>query len=162
MLKKYNVIHQTGRIVKTKDYLRLKEKKDYLEQEIRNRYLIKPYFYNKEMSSYLPSADLVISRAGAHIVYELMVLKKSAILIPIPWVYKNEQFKNALLLKKLGIANLLSQKLLTMSILINEINYYFKKPRKSKKTLSFNNQKLIKTNAAEKMVDFIQKESQTF
>lgn len=57
----------------------------------------------------LKSADIVVSRAGANIVSELIAAKKPCVLIPIPWSYNNEQNENAALAKNFGIARVLPQ-----------------------------------------------------
>lgn len=157
LLKKYNLIHQTGRIRKTNDFNRLKEKRDSLPFDLKKRYILKPYFYNQEMARYLLGADLVISRAGAHIVYELMTLKKFAFLIPISWAYRNEQFKNALKLKNLGLAKIFSQKKIKGSLLLQEIEKYFQSKKKTKIQKITINKRENKNNAAQKMVYFIEK-----
>lgn len=74
-----------------------------------------------EMISVISSADLVIARSGANTISELIALRKPAILIPIPWVYKNEQFENAMYMKNLGIAEILPQKDLNPESLLVEI-----------------------------------------
>ena len=58
----------------------------------------------------LNKAKIVISRAGANTIFELLALKKPAILIPIPWASENEQEKNALFLKRQGLVEIISQK----------------------------------------------------
>lgn len=158
LLKEYNLIHQTGRIEKTKDLIRLKKKRKALPLELKKRYLLKPYFLEKEMATFLRAADLAISRAGAHIIYELAALGKPAILIPIFWAYKNEQFNNALVLKKSGVAKVLDQREINSQILIKTIKKCFKELPELKKN-GLKAQKLIRKNAAEKMVLFIEKES---
>ena len=72
-------------------------------------------------------ADLVISRSGAHTTYELLTLKKPALLIPIPWVSHNEQYKNALLIKECGLGEILLQKELNKGKLLVTVNEMLKK-----------------------------------
>lgn len=157
ILKEYNLIHQAGRIKRTGDLARLRKKRKALPPELKKRYLLKPYFFDEEMTTYLPAADLVISRAGAHIIYELAVLGKPAVLIPYPWSYKNEQLKNAQVLEKLGMAKILSQKQANSLILIKTIKNCFKELEKLEKNPPAGGQRLIKKDAAEKMVSFIEK-----
>lgn len=157
LLKKYNLIHQVGRIKKTGDLKRLSLLKKELNQDLQKHYILKPYFFENDIAKAFASADMVISRAGAHIIYELAALGKPAILIPIPWSYKNEQVCNANVLKEAGIAEVLSQDDLTSKKLENKILKSLNKLEGYKKnTLKL--KKSIKYNAAEKIVNYIKKE----
>lgn len=99
LVKKFNIVHQVGNNVLTKDLDRARRVKDRLGEHT-NRYQYSSYFFGKDSSTYLRSADIVISRAGAHTIYELILLNKKAIIIPISWVSHKEQEENALLAKK--------------------------------------------------------------
>lgn len=102
LLEKFNVIHQCGSTTLFNDI--------QTAQKIKQKnYLAKDYFFDQEIGAVLNSADLVVSRAGAHTVYELLRLKKPAILIPIPWSSAQEQLRNAQMLKNAGLAEILSQ-----------------------------------------------------
>ncbi len=76
----------------------------------------------KEMTEAMSASDLVISRAGANTISELIVLKKPSILIPIPWTYNDEQTQNAKYMENLGLAKLINQKDLSAQKLMSEIN----------------------------------------
>jgi UDP-N-acetylglucosamine--N-acetylmuramyl-(pentapeptide) pyrophosphoryl-undecaprenol N-acetylglucosamine transferase len=119
-LKKFNLIHQSGGIIKTNDFVRLSQKKDSLPEKLKKRYILKKFFYGKEMMAMIKSADLVISRSGAHIVYELAALAKPALFIPLPWAYNNEQMANAQILSKAGTALIIPQKKITPRKLYQE------------------------------------------
>jgi len=97
LTKTFFVIHQFGLDEKTQ----LFETKNYLPLR---------FVSADEIGGVLNKAKIVISRAGANIVFELLALKKPAILIPIPWASENEQKKNALFLKRQGLAEIISQK----------------------------------------------------
>ncbi len=58
----------------------------------------------------LKNADLVISRAGAHTIYELAVLGKKCVLVPLPYSSHSEQLLNAMFLESQGLAVVLLQK----------------------------------------------------
>lgn len=47
----------------------------------------------------MSSADIIISRAGASTISEILALNKPSILIPSPYVANNHQYYNALELK---------------------------------------------------------------
>lgn len=81
--KDFFVIHQCG--AKFIDEFKSKESENYKVFD----------FINKEMVSLLNEADIVISRAGAGTVVELISLGKPSIFIPLKIAQKNEQFHNA-------------------------------------------------------------------
>ncbi len=76
---------------------------------LQKQVLIKEYFMEDEIGGIYSSCDIVLSRSGAHSVYELGVLGKPAILIPIPWSSNDEQRKNAKMLQKTGQAYVMEE-----------------------------------------------------
>lgn len=156
LIKKYQIIHQTGNNSVTLDYPRLSNWRKSLSKDQQQQYLVFPYLFEKEMVKYLKLADLVVSRAGAHIVYELIACKKRAILIPIFWSSNNEQVKNAAKLKDLGLAyvfdeNKVTAKLLAITIekMLNNLKPWQAAGKKAKN--------LIIKDAQDKIVDYIEK-----
>jgi UDP-N-acetylglucosamine--N-acetylmuramyl-(pentapeptide) pyrophosphoryl-undecaprenol N-acetylglucosamine transferase len=110
LLEKYFVLHQTG------------EKNLEKFKEISNeKYLPFAQVGSKEMIEVISKSDLIISRAGANTVSEMIALKKPSILIPIPWSFNDEQQKNAEFMQELGLARILPQKELTPQKLLSEI-----------------------------------------
>jgi len=121
ILEKYIVIHQTGSL----DFEFVKDKTKNLPKNFQERYFLKDFFPTEEVSWILNNASLVIGRSGANIVYELGVLGKPAILIPLPFAGGQEQLKNAKLLKDLGLAKIILQKDLSPKRLLAEIKQIF-------------------------------------
>lgn len=120
LLEKFNVVHQCGSTSLYNDIDKgLKIKKNL--PKFNENYIVKEYFFEDEIGGVFNSADFVIGRSGAHTVYELMVLGKPAILIPIPWSSGNEQENNAKLLVSLGLAKILPQEELIKGKLFDEI-----------------------------------------
>lgn len=106
-------------------------------------------------ASVLKSSDVVVSRAGANIVSELVALKKPCVLIPIPWVYLNEQMKNAEFAKEFGIARILHQKELSPETLKENIEAVFENYAKIiTKVKSKVSQDI---NASRKLIDLLKK-----
>lgn len=120
LLEKFNIIHQCGSTSLYNDIEKAFNIKKNLSKFSGN-YLVKEYFFEDEIGSVFNSADFVIGRSGAHTVYELLVLKKPAILIPIPWSSGNEQENNAELLVSLGLAEILPQNELEKGLLYEKI-----------------------------------------
>jgi UDP-N-acetylglucosamine--N-acetylmuramyl-(pentapeptide) pyrophosphoryl-undecaprenol N-acetylglucosamine transferase len=69
LLKKYQIIHQTGKEKFDDNYGR--SGVVLLNNENKKRYKILPYLNNLEMKMAAGAADLVISRAGAGSIYEI-------------------------------------------------------------------------------------------
>lgn len=68
------------------------------------------------------SADLVVGRAGANTVTEILFFGKPAILIPLPYAYGHEQEENAKMVVDAGLGEILPQERLTGSKLLSLID----------------------------------------
>ncbi len=110
LTKSYNVIHQTGHSDLEKS--KLQKPKNYTSFD----------FDSRNAVAALHQADIVVSRAGAHTVYELGLLGKKCVLIPIPWVSHHEQQANAEILQKAGLAVILPEVRLTEESLLGAIS----------------------------------------
>lgn len=88
--------------------------------------------YISDMDICMSAADLIICRAGAITLSELLACGKPAILIPSPYVAENHQFHNAMTLKRIGAAEIIEEKDLTNERLIGVVsNLIENKPRLS-------------------------------
>lgn len=117
-----------------------------LPKKLRARYKHQPYFFATDATRYLKTAKLVIARAGAHTTYELLLLNKRSLVIPIPWVSHHEQDKNAQLLKRLGSAVVLAEKNLSPESLHLAINQALKLKLKSRPAST------VRTDAASQII----------
>jgi UDP-N-acetylglucosamine--N-acetylmuramyl-(pentapeptide) pyrophosphoryl-undecaprenol N-acetylglucosamine transferase len=156
ILTKYNLFHQTGHLRTTGDFDRLSEKKEKLPEKLKIRYHLKRYISGEEWGTLLNKADLVVSRAGINTVSELLALGKPALLIPIPWLYGDEQTKNAEMLKKIGLAEILPQEKLTPQTLYQTIEKMIRNLENYRCNL-VKAKKLIIPNAAQKIIDEVEK-----
>ncbi len=111
LLKICHVIHQTGDS-KYRDYEKLKNK------EAIN---YKVYKWIDNIGEMMVRADLVVSRAGINTLTELAFLAKPALLIPIAYLYMDEQNKNADYFAKTGSFKILPQSKLSGKQLIKNI-----------------------------------------
>ena len=81
-------------------------------------------FAGDEMADLYACADLVISRAGANSLFELLALKKPMILIPLPKKYsRGDQILNARYFSEHGYANMMLQKNITTEKFVDRIVY---------------------------------------
>ena len=102
-IRNYQIIHQVG----TADFRGdLKKAQSIREKNYLAFELIRP----EDIGAVLNGAYLVISRSGANTCWELLQLKKPAILVPLPVSAGQEQEKNAQLLKKAGLVEVIDQK----------------------------------------------------
>lgn len=97
LLEDFNVIHLCGKGNFDKS---LKDKDGYRQFE----------YVNEEMPHLLKMADIVLSRAGANSIYELLALRKPNLLIPLPLgASRGDQILNAASFKKQGFSMVLDQ-----------------------------------------------------
>lgn len=81
---------------------------------------IAPFIY--EMPSLMKVTDLMVTRAGASTMSEILVLGVPSIFIPSPYVTNNHQYKNAMDLVRKNAGLILEEKDLTKDNLINLID----------------------------------------
>ena len=84
---------------------------------------IVPFFDN--LPSLMKSADLIVSRAGASTIAEIMATKTPSILVPSPYVANNHQYYNALDLVNKKISIMIEEKDLNKNTLIEAIDEMF-------------------------------------
>jgi UDP-N-acetylglucosamine--N-acetylmuramyl-(pentapeptide) pyrophosphoryl-undecaprenol N-acetylglucosamine transferase len=108
-LENIKIVHQTGE----KECINTQEL--YAKYSKQNIHQIKPFIDNM-LAAYL-CADLVICRAGASTIFEIMAIGVAAILIPLPWAIDDHQTKNALYLVNNNAGILLKQQDITVDLL---------------------------------------------
>lgn len=77
-------------------------------------------FY-KDLPALMKDSDLIISRAGASTISEIIATSTPSILIPSPYVANNHQYYNALSLKDMGISIMIEQANLSKEVLLDNI-----------------------------------------
>jgi UDP-N-acetylglucosamine--N-acetylmuramyl-(pentapeptide) pyrophosphoryl-undecaprenol N-acetylglucosamine transferase len=109
LLEKCNVIFQTGKSGGNRDFIRLKVFYESLPAEKRQKMRLFD-FINEEIGDILAISKLAVARSGAGTVCEFMSLKLPAIFIPLAIATNNEQYQNAMILKKAGCAEIIEEK----------------------------------------------------
>ncbi len=99
-------------------------------------------------------ADVVVCRAGAMSVSELMLSATASILVPLPHAIDNHQFYNAKILSNNAAGILIEQKYLTPQLLEQTINNLNKTKIEQ---MSANALKLAKPNAANQIAKYLRK-----
>ena len=110
ILTEFNVIHICG--------------KGNLDKECENLNGYKQFEYVKEdLKHFLQSADFIISRAGANVIFELLALKKPTLLIPLSKkISRGDQILNAKSFEKEGFSLVLDEDVMIESdVLMNKL-----------------------------------------
>ena len=111
-----------------------------------------PYIEN--MTRIMKNTDIIISRAGASTLSEIIALKIPSILIPSPYVPDNHQYKNALDLSSNNAAILIEEKDLNGNILVKTIDEILNDDEKIK-DMKKNLEKLYVPKSATKIYETI-------
>jgi UDP-N-acetylglucosamine--N-acetylmuramyl-(pentapeptide) pyrophosphoryl-undecaprenol N-acetylglucosamine transferase len=151
LVDKFEIIHQTGDAKKYQDFEKLTNEKFRIKEKGK-RYTLKKFFTPNDSALNLAKADLVISRAGINTVSELLYLSKPALLIPISFSQRDEQLKNAKLLKDNNLAEILESKETTRGSFLNTLFDMEKNLTKYKP----NFKDKINSRAAENIIEVLQ------
>lgn len=112
--KTYEILYITGK----NNYDSIKDKK------FSNNIKVLPYLDN--LSGLFSDTDILVTRAGASTLSEIISTKLPSILIPSPYVPNNHQFKNALDLVNNSAAIMLEEKDLSFDNLSKDIDLLLK------------------------------------
>ena len=112
------LVHQTG----AQDETQVKQRYDKygIENDTRT--------FFKDMARQYQNADLIICRAGATTVAEIIAMGKGVIFIPFPFAADNHQVLNARSIEKAGGAEMILEKDLSGKVLAERIDYYIQRP----------------------------------
>lgn len=124
VLEEFQIILQTGDNSVNKDFEVLEKDWQKLPDKLRSRFFPIKFVGDDEIGYVFKHSDIYIGRAGANTVYEMGLLKKPSILIPIPWVTHNEQILNGQILVDCGLAKILPEGELTAEKLFSEIRNF--------------------------------------
>jgi UDP-N-acetylglucosamine--N-acetylmuramyl-(pentapeptide) pyrophosphoryl-undecaprenol N-acetylglucosamine transferase len=96
-------------------------------------------YLNEELADVLASSDIVVSRAGANSIYELLALKKTTLLIPLSRrASRGDQIVNAHYCEKQGFMKVLVEENLNSNILLQTIlNLYQEKTTLEKQMMNY-------------------------
>lgn len=140
--KDYEVLYITG-----KDYY-----EDFKSLDLRSNIVVVPYVDN--MKKMFKKVDIMVSRAGATTISEIISYKVISILIPSQYVTNNHQYKNAKSLVEKNAALLIEENDLTGQLLIDEIDALLNNNEK-RNTIRTNLAAMYVPNSAEKIYDLI-------
>lgn len=109
LLTKYNIVHICG--------------KGNLDKKLEGRKAYRQFEYiSEELPHVMSSADIVISRAGANVIFELLALKKPNLLIPLSKKSsRGDQILNASSFEKSGYSMVIQEDELNKKILVEKL-----------------------------------------
>lgn len=110
--------------------------------------------YIDGMTGLMKNCDLIVSRAGASTMSEIISLNLPSILIPSPYVANNHQYRNALDLVESNAAIMIEEKDLKGDILVKNIDDIFNDKDKVK-VMKSNLKKMMVKNSATLIYDNI-------
>ncbi len=140
LLKKFQIIHLCG-----KDKLdeSLKKTNGYVQYE----------YIKKELADLFALADLVISRAGANAICELLALRKPNLLIPLSAkASRGDQILNAKSFEKQGFSKVLDEDTMTDEMFLAAVEEVYENRQAYVKTMTQSEQ----TNSVEKVIQLIE------
>lgn len=147
LLSNFDIIHQIGTANFANDHL--------ISNNIKSaNYLPTPYISSEDIGAVFAKAKIIVGRSGANTVWELAILAKPSILIPLPIAASGEQEANAQILEKAGSAIIIEQKNVTDTNLLNTVKTIFKNYRKYQKNARIFARSLP-TGANQKITDYI-------
>lgn len=114
LLENFDIIHLCG--------------KNNVDESLKNIKGYVQYDYIKdELKDIFAAADVIISRAGANTICELLALKKPNILIPLPASQsRGDQLLNAASFARQGFSKVLDEDVLTDELLLNAVTDVYK------------------------------------
>jgi UDP-N-acetylglucosamine--N-acetylmuramyl-(pentapeptide) pyrophosphoryl-undecaprenol N-acetylglucosamine transferase len=111
-------------------------------------------YVNQELADLFALADAVVSRAGATTLFELLALRKPALLIPLPLgASRGDQILNAASFEKHGWSRVLPQEKMTPETLIENIRRVFQ----NRQTMISSITSSAPANGTEKVIEVIER-----
>lgn len=143
LLKSFQVVHLCGQGNLSEEHKGLE---GYLQYE----------YVKEELPHFFAMADLVISRAGANSIYELLALRKPNILIPLSAkASRGDQILNAESFERMGYSKVLMEEKMTTDSLLKTIEYVHGAQDKYIDTMS----KSTASNGIDKVIEIIKQVS---
>jgi len=129
-LKNFEIIHQTGQ----KNFEQVKKEAEaVVDKNLKKYYHPFPFLNEIELSAALRAADLIISRAGAGIIFEIAAVGKPSILVPLEGSAQDHQVRNAYAFAQNGAAVVMEEANFRTHFLLETIKQLLSQLRKLKK-----------------------------
>ncbi len=150
LLRKYQIIHQTGEY----DFENVKHRAGELGFKAGyGGYFITP-FLKEELPDVFAATDMVISRAGANSIAEIAANAKPAIIVPLETSASDHQRMNAYSLARIGGCVVMEENNMGEHLLLEKINEIMEN-KELRENLSKNIQSFYHPDAADRIADGI-------
>src|SRR3989344_4718561 len=120
MVKKYQIIHQTGK----NNFADVSGRADILleKMDLKHRYHVFSFLDEGELRNASKAASIVVSRAAAGAIFEISAWGVPAILIPLPSAAQDHQRENAYAYARFGACEIIEETNLTPHLLMAQID----------------------------------------
>jgi len=127
LLESFEIIHQCGE----KNFQEVRAgARVVISQDQRKLYHLYPFLKEPGLRKAYVLADLVISRAGSGIIFEIAAASKPSILIPLPGSAQNHQVKNAYAYAEAGGCLVIEETNFTPRFFLERLKSLFAEPEK--------------------------------
>lgn len=147
-LKRYQIIHQTGK--NNFGDVSGRAKVILEHSEFKARYHPQGFFEEGDLRNASRAANLVVSRAAAGAIFEIAAWGLSSILIPLPSAAQNHQRENAYAYARAGACEVLEETNLTPHLLLQQIDKILSDPTRMD-SMRKSAQNFAKPDAADKI-----------
>lgn len=103
LLSRWPVFHQTGDSAQFRDLDRMTAIREGLPEPLKRKYFVTRYVHAEDVGAVMRHSHVVIARAGANTVWELALLRKRSVLVPLATSGGGEQQYNASWLASSGL-----------------------------------------------------------
>jgi UDP-N-acetylglucosamine--N-acetylmuramyl-(pentapeptide) pyrophosphoryl-undecaprenol N-acetylglucosamine transferase len=122
LLEEFEVIHQCG----TKNFKDVEaEARVMIKKEQEKYYHLFPFLSEEQLKLAYAAADVILSRAGSGLIFEIAAVGKPAILVPLSSAAQEHQVQNAYLYGKTGAAIVLEEENFTAHFFLGRLRYLF-------------------------------------
>ena len=140
LLQKFNIIHVTG--------------KGNLDSSIEKEGYIQFEYVKEELPHLMKAASIVVSRAGANTIFEILSLKKPNLLIPLSAkASRGDQILNSRSFEKDGYSMVIEEEEITSELFLNKINELYNNREKYINAMSKSEVK----DSIDKIIELIEK-----
>ncbi len=151
LIKKFEIIHQTGSLNQKKV---LGEAKAILKKEDFEYYHPFPFLNEEQLSLSLKSCDFIISRAGSGALFEIASLGKPSILIPLSKSAQDHQKKNAYAFFEKGASEVIEEQNLKPNFFLQKIESLIQN-KETLEIMAQNAKTFSKPKAAKKIASYL-------
>jgi UDP-N-acetylglucosamine--N-acetylmuramyl-(pentapeptide) pyrophosphoryl-undecaprenol N-acetylglucosamine transferase len=133
LLNAFQVIHQTGE----KNFEEIKKESRVMVNSPLDKYYHPfPFLDETKLKHALKISDIVLSRAGSGMIFEIALCGKPSILVPLPEAAQNHQVNNAYSYQDKGACLVIEERNLTSNFFLERLKYITSDPEKLKRMSS--------------------------